>query len=406
MKWKQLEKRKMSDSKNDGELLGMEVNQNPGQHRVADPEVQIEHEQEEEQVPQIDAVQEEDEVPQPQEQNRPSGRGRTKMDPKCPSKFGRSETQKQMWCKPCKGKQRCIGTKEVGESPVLQNVEEQNNGAEHDVVQEEDRAQEEITLAVRIEREKKISFEENGETVQARVISRAGKSSGKFNNWWNVRVIGSTHVQVKNLAEVGELQVVEETSAVAEVDKEDMEEEETFVVVIPRYLHAEQRCKDAKEVELGKYDVYDVYEEVKDEGQKKVGTNWVLTEKIKEGNNIVKARLTIRGDQEEIGDIRKDSPTVRTGNVKMLLMVASMKRWQIKTSDVESAFLQSLPLQREVFVMPPKERRVPGVLWKLKRPCYGLVDASRGFHLSFAQKLEEYGCKRNHLDLALFIIHV
>ena len=392
-----------SDSKNDGELLGMEVNQNPGQHRVADPEVQIEHEQEEEQVPQIDAVQEEDEVPQPQKQNRPSGKGRTKMNPKCPSKFGRSEAQKQMWCKPCKGKQRCIGTKEVGESPVLQNVEEQNNGAEHDVVQEEDRAQEEITLAVRIEREKKISFEENGKTVQARVISRARKSSGKFNNWWNVRVIGSTHVQVKNLAEVGELQVVEETSAVAEVEKEDMEEEETFVVVIPRYLHAEQRCKDAKEVELGKYDVYDVYEEVKDEGQKKVGTNWVLTEKIKEGNNIVKARLTIRGDQEETGDIRKDSPTVRAGNVKMLLMVAAMKRWQIKTSDVESAFLQSLPLQREVFVMPPKERRVPGVLWKLKRPCYGLVDASRGFHLSFAQKLEEYRCKRSHLDPALFM---
>ena len=53
---------------------------------------------------------------------------------------------------------------------------------------------------------------------------------------------------------------------------------------------------------------------MEDEGQFKLGTNWVLTEKIINGENGVKARLTVCGDQEDALGIRKDSPTVRKGN--------------------------------------------------------------------------------------------
>ena len=42
---------------------------------------------------------------------------------------------------------------------------------------------------------------------------------------------------------------------------------ETFVVNIPRYRHGEQRCKDAKMEELNKFEMFDVYEEVSDQGQ-------------------------------------------------------------------------------------------------------------------------------------------
>ena len=59
-------------------------------------------------------------------------------------------------------------------------------------------------------------------------------------------------------------------------------------------------------------------------------------------------------------------------------------------------------MDREVFVYPPVERRVPGVIWRLKRPCYGLADASRGFHISFTQKLEKFGCTKSFLDPALY----
>ena len=59
------------------------------------------------------------------------------------------------------------------------------------------------------------------------------------------------------------------------------------------------------------FDKYDVYEEVSDVGQERLGTMWLLTEKIKCGKNIVKARLNIGGDQEDTSDMRKDSPIVR-----------------------------------------------------------------------------------------------
>ena len=79
---------------------------------------------------------------------------------------------------------------------------------------------------------------------------------------------------------------------------------------------------------------------------------------------------------EDADGIRTDSPTVMKGNIKILLTLAAMKNWKIKTSDVTAAFLQTNDLERDVFVLPPRERRIPGVLWKLRKPVYGLADAS------------------------------
>ena len=45
------------------------------------------------------------------------------------------------------------------------------------------------------------------------------------------------------------------------------------------------------------------------------------------------------------------------------------------------------------------------MLWQLNKPCYGLVDASRGFHLSLKSRLEETGCKSSNLDPAMFVKH-
>ena len=87
-------------------------------------------------------------------------------------------------------------------------------------------------------------------------------------------------------------------------------------------MHGEAQCQEAKEEELSRFDEFDVYEEVEDEGQITLGTNWVLTEKIKDGKTITKARLTIRGDQEdETEQIQTDSPTVRKQNINILPLV-------------------------------------------------------------------------------------
>ena len=176
-----------------------------------------------------------------------------------------------------------------------------------------------------------------------------------------------------------------------------------YITSIPRYRHQEEGCKAAKEKELDLWDRYQVYEEVKDEGQIKLGTNWVLTDKVVNGVGTIKGRLTVRGDQEETSGLRKDSPTVRRGNIKIFSAIAAKEHWEIKASDVACAFLQGVSIDRDVFLLPPKERRVPGVLWKLLKPVYGLVDAPRGWHLALDHELLKAGCEKCNIDPAMYL---
>ena len=70
---------------------------------------------------------------------------------------------------------------------------------------------------------------------------------------------------------------------------------------------------------------------------------------------------------------------------------------------MRAAFLQGALLERDVFVRPPKERRIPGILWKLIKPAYGLVDASRGFYVELDKVLTELGCTACAFDPALYL---
>ena len=184
-----------------------------------------------------------------------------------------------------------------------------------------------------------IKFKRRGENElrKGTLTSRAGKVGGIYEHWWNVKDAKTGHIQAEDTRTFEELEKVE--------TEEEHHEELTLAVNIPRWRHSEARCVEAKKKELEMFDKYDVYEEVEDEGQTRLGTMWLLTEKINAGNTVVKARLNIRGDNEDTSEIRKDSPTVRKGNIKILLMIAAAKHWDIKTSDVSNAFLQGVCLQ-------------------------------------------------------------
>ena len=69
---------------------------------------------------------------------------------------------------------------------------------------------------------------------------------------------------------------------------------------------------------------------------------WVLVEKVKLGQLIVKARLVVRG-LEDTSDVKTDSQTVRKGNINIVLMVAARGEFVIRSQDVSSAFLKSAP---------------------------------------------------------------
>ena len=157
----------------------------------------------------------------------------------------------------------------------------------------------------------------------------------------------------------------------------------------------------AKEDELEKLRLFDAYREVEYTNQECISTRWVLTKK---GEDI-RARLVAKGFQEQ-EDLRTDSPTVGKAITRLALATAVSNNWNIESTDVKSAFLQSDNIQRDVYIIPPKEAQTSGkMIWKLNKCLYGLGDAARQFHLSLKYELERLGCKQTLLDKTVFFKH-
>ena len=115
----------------------------------------------------------------------------------------------------------------------------------------------------------------------------------------------------------------------------------------------------------------------------------------------LKARLCVRGF-EEFDYPQSDSPTSSNDSFRMFLALSANEGFGIKSLDVTSAFLQGYPLKRDVFVLPPKESRKEGIIWKLKISCYGLYDASRKWYLAVKEQMLNFGMKSLSGDEAFF----
>ena len=74
-------------------------------------------------------------------------------------------------------------------------------------------------------------------------------------------------------------------------------------------MSKQEKEQDAKCKELEQWRSMGVYEEVPDEGQECISLRWVIKDKLdSEGNTFCKARLCVRGFEEE-QNFRTDSPT-------------------------------------------------------------------------------------------------
>ena len=119
--------------------------------------------------------------------------------------------------------------------------------------------------------------------------------------------------------------------------KNEPETEEIHYAKIKETAENAEKVKEAKEKELTNLDDHAAYEEVKDIGQKVLGTRYVLTEKA---DGRIKARFVTKGFQEKFIH-PSDSPTSSRETVKIFLAIAANARWEVESSDVRSAFLQS-----------------------------------------------------------------
>ena len=140
---------------------------------------------------------------------------------------------------------------------------------------------------------------------------------------------------------------------------------------------AEPDFLEAKERDLASWDRCGVYELVPDRGQPVVTTRWVNTEKIlDDGTPTPKSRLVARGFQEADTEcLDTASPTVDWGVWRVMVPMAAVYGWVPYCFDISTAFLQGRQITRDVFLRPPPEIGEPGMVMKLNKSIYGLVDA-------------------------------
>lgn len=76
-----------------------------------------------------------------------------------------------------------------------------------------------------------------------------------------------------------------------------------------------------------------------------MSTRWVITEREIEGIRNVKARLVVRGFEEET-DVKSDSPTVHKESLRLFLAAAATHCYDIHSIDIKAAFLQGQDIDR------------------------------------------------------------
>ena len=125
---------------------------------------------------------------------------------------------------------------------------------------------------------------------------------------------------------------------------------------------------------------------------------------MKDGAFVIKARLVARGFEEDTDSLRKDSPTCSKEAVRLLITIASSKKWNCQVVDVKSAYLQGDAIERDIYLRPPPEFN-NGSLWKLKKTIYGLCDAARAWYMRVKGELRTLSVKMCSFDNSLFMWH-
>ena len=82
--------------------------------------------------------------------------------------------------------------------------------------------------------------------------------------------------------------------------------------------------------------------------------------------------------------------------------MAANEGFSLRSIDICAAFLQAKNLDRKVYLQPLRDIKKEGKIWLLKKPLYGLNDASRKFWLKVKSVFEEIGLKRLEGDEAFY----
>ena len=136
-----------------------------------------------------------------------------------------------------------------------------------------------------------------------------------------------------------------------------------------------------------------------------VGMRWILTWKMKDdGTSKPKARAILLGYQDPGYEHRTTTTPVMTRQSRqMLLQVSANRKWKTQKGDVSGAFLQGREYPGQLYCIPCPEickamGLEPGSITKVKRGCYGLVDAPIEWYRSVSQYFSKIGLEKMWSD--------
>ena len=288
--------------------------------------------------------------------------------------------------------------RDIGDNPAVtrkkEDVTEVRGEVEEDTESEEEehdteaRSEEDLTVRQMPKSGDRLEgfLTESGEKVNITILSRAGKATGKYKSCFNIRNESDNTVGWLDLnRDLYNWQVVKD-------------DEEVLVAC------SGEECLEEKRKEIRNWIDNEVFEEVEDQGQKSISTRWIITQKVKAGATVLKARLVARGFEEELCDVPVDSPTCSKEAFRVALSITAGYNWEPHSMDVKFAFLQGHPITREVYLRPPVEFN-KGLLWKAKKTVYGLNDAARAWYERVKKELTTLGMSVCGLEPALFYWH-
>ena len=138
---------------------------------------------------------------------------------------------------------------------------------------------------------------------------------------------------------------------------------------------------------------------------------WVLTIKTdKQGNFLrAKARWVLRGFQDKQKEYQQtDSPASTRPRYRMSCQMTASKSWNIFHIDLKTAFFQrqSYGVNRGVVCQLPPEAGHPHyIAARLKKPAYGLNDASRRWRNILDKALCSYGMVPTRSDRGCYVLY-
>ena len=176
-----------------------------------------------------------------------------------------------------------------------------------------------------------------------------------------------------------------------------------------------QAFQGAKAVEVKNFVASKAFEilpeHLKPDKAQAIGMRWILTWKLREdGSRKPKARAVLLGYQDEGYEHRATTSPVMTRTTRQaLLQLSAWKRWKVRKGDVTGAFLQSRQYPDDLFCIPCPEiceslGIEPGSVTRVKKACYGLVDAPLEWYRSVDEFLRTLGFERTWADACCWVL--